>query len=82
MSGLVRPFGLLGARYRVSERGRLYYRLSWLSVAVGISLGTLVLVATRETATQGWLGIALMMLTVFAALRFTALVVENGEAVR
>ena len=79
MTHYVRPFGFLGARYSVSSRGLLYHRLSWASVAIGVVLGGSVMATTRESASQGWIGIAILVVTVFIVVRFTALVVENGQ---
>jgi hypothetical protein len=33
---IVRPFGLLGHRYEVTERGLLYQRSAWLCSVIGI----------------------------------------------
>jgi hypothetical protein len=79
MSSYVRPFGFLGSRYKVTDRGLLHYRLSWASAIIGIGLGILIVVGTLESPWQGWIGAAVMLIAFFVALRFTALVVENGD---
>lgn len=80
---IVRPFGFLGARYKVNARGKRYYLSSW--VACFVAIVAIALSAHYEEGHPGgvpWLLVGVVLFLLFAAvIRLLALTVENGEVV-
>lgn len=81
---IVRPFGYLGARYKVNAQGKRYYLSSWVVSFVAIAL--IALSGHYEEGHPGsvpWLLIGLVVfLLLGAVIRLLALTIENGEAVK
>jgi len=75
---IVRPFGLLGPRYDVTERGALYYRLAWASALTAIVLIMILPWIETNPALHVAIALAALCISVFVTLRFVALTVKHG----
>ncbi|MGX6649060.1 hypothetical protein ACWCOP_14080 [Maricaulaceae bacterium MS644] len=79
MSSFIRPFGLLGPRYEVGDKGLRYQRLAWLTAFLGVAAGALIISGLVD-AGRG-VGLAIMAGAMFPVLRFIALAIKHGHRV-
>ena len=75
---IVRPFGLLGPRYDVTERGALYCRLAWASALSAIVLMLILPWIETNPALHVAIPLAALCISVFVTLRFVALTMKHG----
>ncbi len=80
---LVRPFGLLGARYEVSKKGKRAYFLGIATALLSsITVAVAGLIHINQPGTVSWPVVtALVMLFIFMTIYFVGLTVKHGEIV-